>query len=157
MKRSHYVRALVSLVLLLSLMTPVSAVAFDKGKKHFKQGMRHEVAQEWDKAVEYFALAVSDSPKNTEYRLHLQRSLFNASQMYMKKGTIAAKESDFEAAYTAFRRAYAFDPTNELAKSEMERMVRLQKGLRLGGKVCVGELAAAAKREVRLRRLAHRG
>ena len=47
--------------------------------------------------------------------------------MLMKKGTMAAKESDFEAAYVAFKRAYAFDPTNELAKSEMERMVRLQR------------------------------
>jgi general secretion pathway protein D len=110
-------------------MSPVAAVALADGKKHFKQGMKHEVAEEWDKAVEEFVLAVSDNPKNTEYRLHLARSLFNASQMYMKKGALAAKENDYETAYTAFRRAYAFDPTNELAKSEMDRMVRLQKSL----------------------------
>ncbi|MEO7659262.1 MAG: secretin N-terminal domain-containing protein, partial [Pyrinomonadaceae bacterium] len=126
MKKSIYVRFFISLLLLVSLLSPVSAVAFDNGKKHFKEGMKHEEAQVWDKAVEEFALAVSESPKNPEYRLHLARALFNASQMFMKRGTTAAAEKDFEAAYVAFRRAYAFDPTNELAKSEMDRMVRLQ-------------------------------
>ena len=117
----------VTLVLVLALMSPISVLAYADDKKHFNEGMKHEAAELWDKAVESFALAVSENPKNPEYRLHLVRALFNASQMYMKKGTAAAKEKDYESGYLAFRRAYAFDPTNELAKSEMERMVRLQK------------------------------
>ncbi len=129
MKRSIHVRVFISMLLLLSMLSPVTAVALVDGKKHFKEGMKHEVAEEWDKAVERFALAVSENPKNPEYRLHLVRSLFHASQMFMKRGTVAAKEKDYEGAYLAFRRAYAFDPTNELAKSEMERMVRLQQNI----------------------------
>jgi general secretion pathway protein D len=127
MKKPILARVLVTLLLALSMLSPTAVLAFADGKGHFKEGMRHEVAEEWDKAVEEFALAVSENPKNPEYRLHLTRALFQASQMYMKKGTMAAKESDYQGAYIAFRRAYAFDPTNELAKSEMERMVRLQK------------------------------
>ncbi len=122
-----YVRFFVSLTLLLSMLSPVAAFAFTDGKKHFREGMKYESSETWDKAVEEFAMAVSDNPKNPEYRLHLARALFNASQMYIKKGSVAAKENDYEGAYVAFRRAYAFDPTNELAKSEMDRMVRLQK------------------------------
>jgi len=114
------------------MLSPVATFAFTDGKKHFNEGMKREAAEEWDKAVEEFALAVADSPKNPEYRLHLTRALFNASQMFMKKGTTAAKEKDYQAAYVAFRRAYAFDPTNELAQSEMERMVRLQKDVNDG-------------------------
>ncbi len=129
MKKSIHVRFSISFLLLLSMLSPVATYAFDGGKKHFQLGMKHEAAEEWDKAVEEFALAVSDNPKNPEYRLHLTRSLFNASQMYVKKGTILAKENNYEEGYLAFRRAYAFDPTNELARSEMERMVRLQKDL----------------------------
>src|SRR4051794_34778401 len=128
MKRPFHVRFFASLVLVLSMLSPTAIFALSDGKKHFNQGMKYEVSEEWDRAVEEFALAVSDNPKNPEFRLHLTRALFNASQMYMKKGTMAATESDFQGAYLAFRRAYAFDPTNELAKSEMERMVRLQKG-----------------------------
>ena len=133
MKRSIHLRFVVSLFIVMSLLSPISALAaFDNGKKYFAQGVKHEGAEEWDKAVEQFALAVADNPKNPEYRLHLTRSLFNASQQYMKKGNAAAKEKDYEAAYVAFRRAYAFDPTNELAKSEMDRMVRLQQEINEG-------------------------
>lgn len=126
MKRSIQIRVFISIFLLLSTLSPIATLAMGDGKKHFSAGMKHEAAEEWDKAVESFALAVSESPKNPEYRLHLTRALFNASQMFMKRGNTAAKEKDYEAAYLAFRRAYAFDPTNELAKSEMDRMVRLQ-------------------------------
>src|SRR5437763_13306746 len=122
MKKPILARFLVTLFLALSMLSPTAILAFADGKGHFKEGLRHEVAEEWDQAVEDFALAVSENPKNTEYRLHLTRALFLASQMYMKKGAMAAKENDYQGGYIAFRRAYAFDPTNELAKSEMDRM-----------------------------------
>ncbi len=132
MKNSVYVRFSLTLLLILSLMSPIATLAYGDGKKYFKHGMKHEVAEEWDEAVEQFALAVVENPKNPEYRLHLQRSLFNASQMYMKKGTTAFQQKDYEGAYNAFRKAYAFDPTNELAKSEMARMVRMQEAVQKG-------------------------
>ena len=39
---------------------------------------------------------------------------------------VALGEGDFVGAYNAFRQAYGYDPVNELAVSEMERMLRLQ-------------------------------
>ncbi len=133
MKRSMYVRFSLTFLLVFSMLSPTAILAFGDGKKFFKTGMKHEAAELWDQAAEQFALAVTEDPKNPEYRLHLQRSLFNASQMYMKKGRTAADEKDYEGAYIAFRKAYAFDPVNELAKSEMARMVRLQQGVLDGG------------------------
>ncbi|MEO6333733.1 MAG: secretin N-terminal domain-containing protein [Pyrinomonadaceae bacterium] len=132
MKNSVNARFSLSLLLLFSLMSPVAALAVGDGKKHFKQGMKHEISEEWDQAVEEFAVAATESPKNPEYKLHLQRALFNASQMYMKKGTTAAQQKDYESAYNAFRKAYAYDPVNELAKSEMARMIRMQEALQKG-------------------------
>ena len=129
MKRSMYVRFSLTFLLVFSMLAPTAVLAFGDGKKFFKTGMKHESAEQWDQAAEAFALAVTEDPKNPEYRLHLQRSLFNASQMYMKKGRTAADNKDYEGAYIAFRKAYAFDPVNELAKSEMARMVRLQQGV----------------------------
>ncbi|MBK7706798.1 MAG: hypothetical protein IPJ30_13765 [Acidobacteria bacterium] len=90
------------------------------GKKFFKEGMRASVAEDWDKAVEKFALAVNEDPRNPEYRLHYQRALFMASQQYMKKGNALANEKDYKGGYEMYRRAYGYDPTNELAgKAEM--------------------------------------
>ena len=133
MKQSAYIRFSTTLFLLFALLSPTLIFAGDKeAKKHFKVGVKAEVAEQWDKAAEEFALAVVEDPANPEYRLHYQRSLFNASQMYIKKGTAQANEKDFAGAYEAFRKAYAYDPTNELAKSEMERMLRLQRGVENG-------------------------
>lgn len=139
MRIENRIRAILSVFLLLAMLSPTAALAAGDGKKHFKQGMKHEVAEEWDKAAEYFALAVTENPKNPEYRLHLQRSLFGASQMYMKKGNLAANEKDYEGGYVAYRKAYAYDPTNELARSEMERMVRLQEARAQEGKPQKGD------------------
>ncbi len=124
-----HVRFSLAILLVFAMISPTAAFALGDGKKHFKTGMKHEVAEQWDQAAEAFALAVAENPKNPEYRLHLQRALFNASQMYMKKGNLAANEKDYEGAFIAFRKAYAYDPVNELAKSEMARMVRLQQEL----------------------------
>ena len=44
----------------------------------------------------------------------------------MQQGRTLAEQRDFVGAYNAFRQAYGYDPVNELAVSEMERMLRLQ-------------------------------
>jgi general secretion pathway protein D len=131
MKISAFTRYSFTLLVFVSLLTPITALgAFDGAKKHFKEGLKHEFAEEWDKAVEEFSLSVVDDPHNPEYRLHLRRSLFQASQQSMAKGRIAAEQKDYQAAYVSFRKAYAYDPVNELAKNEMDRMIRLQEELR---------------------------
>ena len=132
MKKSVFVRFSLTFLMVFSLLSPTAILAAGDGKKHFKIGMGFENAEEWDKAAEEFALAITSDPKNPEYRLHYQRALFNASQMYMKRATALANEKDYAGAYIAFRKAYSFDPVNELAKSEMERMLRLQQALQNG-------------------------
>jgi general secretion pathway protein D len=108
---------------LLSL--PITAFA-KKGEKNFKRGMQYEQAQQWDKAAQEFTLAVAADPSNMEYQLHFRRASFNASQTYMQQGRSLSERGDFVGAYNAFRQAYGYDPVNELAVSEMERMLRLQ-------------------------------
>jgi general secretion pathway protein D len=132
MKKSAHVRFSLSLFLVLSFLAPTAALAYGDGKKHFKQGVKHEVAEEWDQAVEQFLIAVDENPKNPEYRLHLTRALFNASQMHMRLGKTRADEKDYQTAYQHYRKAYAYDPVNELAKAEMARMVRMQEALQKG-------------------------
>ena len=108
------------------LLMPVVALA-KKGEKNFKQGMRYEAAQQWEKAAQEFTLAVASDPSNVEYQLHFRRASFNASQSYMQQGRALAEQRDFVGAYNAFRQAYGYDPVNELAVSEMERMLHLQR------------------------------
>lgn len=119
-------RTSISIVLVLSLLlVPVTAFA-KKGEKNFKRGMQYESAQQWDKAAQEYTLALAADPSNIEYQLHFRRASFNASQHYMQQGRTLAEKGDFVGAYNAFRQAYGYDPVNELAVSEMERMLHLQ-------------------------------
>jgi len=114
----------IALALALTLAAPIAGLA--DGKKHFKDGMKYEVNRQWDKAAEQFALAVADSPSNVEYQLHLQRALVQAGLMLTERGDGLADKKDYNAAYTAYRQAYAFDPTNDLARIKMRRMLEAQ-------------------------------
>jgi len=126
MKNNMRTRTLISLVLAFSLLgLPITAFA-KKGDKNFKRGMQFEEAQQWDKAAQEFTLAVAADPSNMEYQLHFRRASFNASQTYMQQGRSLSERGDFVGAYNAFRQAYGYDPVNELAVSEMERMLRMQ-------------------------------
>ena len=126
MRNNTRTRALISFLLAVCLLSlPLTAFA-KKGEKNFKRGMQYELSQQWDKAAQEFTLAVAADPSNMEYQLHFRRASFNASQTYMQQGRSLAERGDFVGAYNAFRQAYGYDPVNELAVSEMERMLRLQ-------------------------------
>ncbi len=126
MRNNIRTRTLISFVLAMSLLSLPITVFAKKGEKNFKRGMQYEQAQQWDKAAQEFTLAVAADPSNMEYQLHFRRASFNASQTYMQQGRSLSERGDFVGAYNAFRQAYGYDPVNELAVSEMERMLRLQ-------------------------------
>src|SRR5258708_13777643 len=44
----------------------------------------------------------------------------------MQQGRSLAEQRDYVGAYNAFRQAFGYDPVNQLAVSEMERMLRLE-------------------------------
>jgi general secretion pathway protein D len=121
--RWHSIVALVIVTCMLAV--PVSAFG-KKGKDNFNQGLKYEQAQQWEKAAQEFTLALAADPSNAEYQLHYRRAIFNASQMFMQQGRSLAEQRDYVGAYNAFRQAFGYDPVNQLAVSEMERMVRLQ-------------------------------
>jgi general secretion pathway protein D len=126
MKTTTHNRIVVSFLLIFCLLLmPVAALA-KKGEKQFKRGLDYEAAQQWDKAAQEFTLAVAADPSNMEYQLHFRRASFNASQAFMQQGRALAEQRDYIGAYNAFRQAYGYDSVNELAVSEMERMLRLQ-------------------------------
>ncbi len=127
MKSKIQVRGFAALfVTLCLLLTPISVLA-KKGEKNFRRGLQYEATMEWDKAAQEFALAIAANPADTEYQLHYRRAFFFASQMYMVQGSALDKQKDYVGAYNSFRRAYGYDPANQLALSEMDRMLRLQK------------------------------
>ncbi|HKP73870.1 MAG TPA: secretin N-terminal domain-containing protein, partial [Pyrinomonadaceae bacterium] len=127
MKSTARVRAFASLIVVMCLLAAPVAVLAKKGEKNYKRGIEHESAQQWERAAQEFALAVAANPSDIEYQLHYRRAVFNASQRFMEQGRTLADQGDYTGAYNAFRQAMGYDPVNELAVSEMARMLRLQR------------------------------
>src|SRR5581483_5106623 len=133
--RRNQFRQILTILLIICLSLPGTAFGASigkKGQKDFKEGLKHEVAEQWDQAANEFAKAVAADPGNAEYRLHLFRALQGASIMFMKRGDELLKQNDYSSAYNAYRQAAAYDQTNELARVKMERIVEQQKALATG-------------------------
>src|SRR5438552_8902742 len=125
MAKTLRIRQVLALAMALTLAAPIAGFAAD-GKKHFKEGLKYEENRQWDNAAREFALAVSEKPSNVEYQLHLQRALVSAAIMLVERGDGLAEKKDYNAAYNAYRQAFSFDPTNELALIKMRRMLEAQ-------------------------------
>ena len=126
MKLTNRPRIFIALVMMFCLFLSPLSVYAKKGEKNFNQGVKYENELKWDLAAQEFALALAQLPSDAEYRLHYQRAMFNASQMFMQQGRTLEEKGDYVGAYNAYRQAYAYDPVNELAIAEMQRMIRLQ-------------------------------
>lgn len=125
MAKSLKIQQAIALTVALMLAAPLGAFAAD-GKKHFNNGLKFEENRQWDKAAQEYALAVSEKPSNVEYTLHLQRALVSAAIMLVERGDSLVEKKDYNAAYNAYRQAFSYDPTNELALVKMRRMLEFQ-------------------------------
>ncbi len=105
-----------------SPQSPAPSPKQPSGKKSFQEGQKHETAQNWDLAAQEYARAVAAEPNNIEYRLHWLRTRQQASLLAAQRGDEMAARADYAGAYTAYHQAFVADPTNELARTKMQRM-----------------------------------
>jgi len=126
MKQTNRWHSILALAIVLCMLALPISVFAKKGRDHFNKGIDFEHAQQWEKAAQEFTLALAEDPGNIDYQLHYKRAVFNASQSFMQQGRSLAEARDYVGAYNAFRQAFGYDPVNQLAVSEMERMLRLE-------------------------------
>jgi len=133
-KSTTLIRKILALSLSICLVAPGTALgAGKKGKKNFNEGVKYSAQQQWDLAAQEFALAVAADPDNAEYRANYLRALMQASIMFAKRGDSLAEQNDFASAFNAYRQSYAYDPSNEVSKVKMQRMLDQQKAAAGGG------------------------
>lgn len=128
MKRLNLIRKSLAITLTVCLILPGSAMGIGrKGKKNFSEGVKYSAQLQWDLAAQEFALAVAADPDNAEYRAHYIRSLLQSSLMFAKRGDALAEQNDYAGAFNAYRQSFAYDPTNEVSRVKMQRMIDSQK------------------------------
>ena len=105
-----------------SPQSPVASPKQPSGKKSWQEGQKYEGAQNWDLAAQEYARAVAAEPNNIEYRLRWLRTRQQASLLAAQRGDELVARADYAGAYTAYHQAFVADPTNELARTKMQRM-----------------------------------
>jgi general secretion pathway protein D len=128
MKRHRSLRkgvgALAVLLMVVGSAAPPTAWAGSKGKKYYQEGQKLEAAGKFDQAAEQYLLALSEADR-PEYHIAYRRAALQASLILTRRGRELMEAGRYEEAYHAFRRAYQFDQTNDLAREWARRALEL--------------------------------
>ena len=118
----HATRSFVSVVLATGIL---AGCAGSRGL--FRQGEEAAFTGDWDAAVEYYQRAIQEDPDQPEYRIALERALFNAAQVHLARASDLEARDDLAGAVREYRRAGELAPANSQAlwkAAELEQALR---------------------------------
>jgi general secretion pathway protein D len=110
---------------LLLIFGTLSAVATDKAKALYKQGLDAEMRQDYVTAYNFYHQAYDLKPSDITYRASFERVRFFAAAAHVHKGQILAKDGKLQEALTEFEQAIAIDPSSFIAQQEANKIRRL--------------------------------
>ena len=93
----------------------------------FVEGEDARLSGDWDAAVDHYRQALQDDPRNTEYRIALERAMLNASRAHLSRARELEEDGGLAAAAREYRRASELDASNSFAT---ERALNLEHRLR---------------------------
>jgi general secretion pathway protein D len=125
MKRKTLTRLLI--IWMITPMLGPAALAGSDAKKRFKEGQKLEAMGQIDRAAEEYLAALAEDAGNIQYRIAYQRAASQASVTLVRRGRELMEQGKYEEAYNAFRRAFQFDQTNQLAKDLSARALERQR------------------------------
>src|SRR5450631_922331 len=118
-------KPLTRVLALLLIFGTLPAVATDKAKALYKQGLDAEMRQDYETAYNFYHQAYDLKPSDIGYRASFERIRFFASASHVHKGQLLAKDGKLQEALTEFEQAIAIDPSSFIAQQEANRVRRL--------------------------------
>jgi general secretion pathway protein D len=112
---------------LLVVFGTLPAVATDKAKALYKQGLNAEIRQDYETAYSYYHQAYELKPDDLTYRASFERIRFFASASHVHKGQLLEKSGKLQEALTEFEQAMAIDPSSFIAQQEANKVRRVLK------------------------------
>jgi general secretion pathway protein D len=112
------------LLALLLLFCALPAVATDKAKALYKQGLDAEVRQDYEAAYNFYHQAYELKPADIAYRASFERVRFLASASHVHRGQLLEKSGKLQEALTEFEQAIAIDPSSFIAQQEANKVRR---------------------------------
>lgn len=106
------------LVLLLLAMMACGSAAFHHGKRLYDHG-------QYDDAVTYLQRAREEKPKDLKVETILVRAKLAASQKHQMAANMALARKDYQTALSELQKTLGFDPSNQKAQDDLDRVVRI--------------------------------
>lgn len=106
----------------LLLLSPMPASAKNrKGDGFVKDGQLAEAKGDYEKALELFEKALAEDPRDSQYRILVNRMRFQAAQKIVDRGEKLRNEGKLEEALALFQKAFALDPASTIAEQRMRQ------------------------------------
>ena len=92
-----------------------------KGEKLMRAAQDAEAKGDYDKALELFEQARAADPRDTAYKMGVDRMRFQAAQKLVSQGEKVRISGKLEEALAMFQRAFALDPSSAIAEQRMRQ------------------------------------
>ena len=111
----------VGMVVLLAILTTLSAAAKkkDNAKALFLKGQDAEARQNVEAAYNYYKQAYELKPKEINYRIAYQRTMFLAAAAHVHRGQALREEGKLQDALAEFQAAKLIDPADAVIDQEI--------------------------------------
>ena len=91
-----------------------------------KRGAQAEAREDYDAAYEDYRQAHLKKPDDLRYRGRYDRMVFQTGMTHVDRGRVLKQSGDLNGALTEFSRAIAIDPSNQVARQEIDLIQRQQ-------------------------------
>ncbi|WP_031499925.1 cohesin domain-containing protein [Bryobacter aggregatus] len=92
-----------------------------KGEKLLQEALLAEAKGDYEKALELYEQALGTDPRDTGYKLGVDRARFQAAQKMVDRGEKLRAQGKLEEALAIFQRAFALDPSSSIAEQRMRQ------------------------------------
>lgn len=117
-----------------------------QGDRYLKEAQAAEARQDWDRAVEYYQMAVDEDPTDTSYIIGMRRTRFQGAQQHVKQGLELRRQGNMAEAIAELQRAILMDPASGIALQELKRT---QDMLASGAGSTPGEVLTPAEQAIK--------
>src|SRR5579885_522758 len=91
-----------------------------KGDRYLAEGRIAEGKKQWDSALEQYQKALAEDPAEIVYQIAVNRARFQAAQAHVDQGIKVRAQGQLGPALLEFQRAFAIDPSSQVAQQELE-------------------------------------
>ncbi|HXN49950.1 MAG TPA: cohesin domain-containing protein [Bryobacteraceae bacterium] len=96
-----------------------------KGDKFLAEGEVAESHKDWDAALDAYEKAMAEDSTDVAYQIAIRRVRFQAGEMHIGAGIKMRDAGEIDKALVEFQKAYAIDPSSDVADQELKKTLAM--------------------------------